>query len=81
MHNINIFFKLSLYKTPHKAQFIENNKDTLPSGTMADSTVVLNAVTSWIKGTPGIPPHDHAMMFTRLVETFMFSFNKRKDIK
>nr|XP_034302725.1 uncharacterized protein LOC117681592 isoform X2 [Crassostrea gigas] len=51
--------------TPHKAQFIENNKYTSSSQTMADSTVVLNAVTSWIKVMYGIPPHDHAMMFTR----------------
>uniref|UniRef100_K1QQE9 ADAM family mig-17 n=1 Tax=Magallana gigas TaxID=29159 RepID=K1QQE9_MAGGI len=49
---------------PEKAQFIENNKDTSSSQTMADSTVVLNAVTSWINGMSGIPPHDHAMMFT-----------------
>lgn len=50
---------------PEKAQFIENNKDTSSFQTMADSTVVLNAFTSWINGMSGIPPHDHAMMFTR----------------
>uniref|UniRef100_A0A8W8KVB3 Peptidase M12B domain-containing protein n=1 Tax=Magallana gigas TaxID=29159 RepID=A0A8W8KVB3_MAGGI len=59
------FYSFVVNGTPHKAQFIENNKYTSSSQTMADSTVVLNAVTSWIKVMYGIPPHDHAMMFTR----------------
>lgn len=52
-------------QTPSKSQFTENNKVTTVSGTQVDSHTALEAVTSWIQSTPGLPQHDHAMMFTR----------------
>lgn len=59
---------LSLFQTPSKAQFVENNKVTSSSGTKVDSSVALDAVTAWIKNSTGIPQHDHAMLCTRCVK-------------
>ncbi|XP_061165279.1 A disintegrin and metalloproteinase with thrombospondin motifs 14-like [Saccostrea echinata] len=60
-----LFSGIYIADTPSKSQFIEKLKANSASGYQVDSNAALKAVTSWVKGTPGLPNYDHAMMFTR----------------
>ncbi|XP_061165278.1 uncharacterized protein LOC133174219 isoform X2 [Saccostrea echinata] len=65
-YTISILFSgIYIADAASKSTFTENNKIVSVSGTQIDSEVALTAVTSWLQGTPGLPQHDHAMMFTR----------------
>ncbi|XP_056012019.1 uncharacterized protein LOC125678701 [Ostrea edulis] len=50
--------------TTAKSAFTENHKDSSSPKPKADAGTVLDSITAWVRGTSGLPGHDHAMMFS-----------------